>query len=140
MYNFYYRLKERYGDGIKLLYTDTDSLILFINTEDFYEDMKSMIDEFDTSEYQNNNIYGIPQVNKKVLGKFKDELNGKILDEFIGLASKLYTYKILDSIKEMKKAKGIKKNVVEKNINFDDYKRCLELEKEKFIDQKMIKK
>ena len=30
MYDFYYRLKERYGDRIKLLYTDTDSLIIDI--------------------------------------------------------------------------------------------------------------
>ncbi|MBP1526245.1 MAG: hypothetical protein H9Q67_07120, partial [Spiroplasma ixodetis] len=48
MYNFYYRLKERYGDKIKLLYTDTDSLIMSIKTNDFHEDMKEMIDEFDT--------------------------------------------------------------------------------------------
>ena len=62
MYN---RLKERYGDKIKLLYTDTDSLIISINTKDFYEDMKDMIDEFDTSDYRKDNIYGISQVDKK---------------------------------------------------------------------------
>ena len=73
------------------------------------------------------------------MGKFKDEVNGKILGEFIGLASKLYTYKMFESIKQMKKAKGIKKNIVEKNISFDDYKMCLELEKDKLINQRMIK-
>ena len=81
MIEFYYRLKEKYGDKIKLLYTDTDSLIISINTKDFYEDMKEMIDEFDTSDYKKDNIYRLPQVNKKVLGKFKDEMNGRILEE-----------------------------------------------------------
>ena len=52
MYDFYYRLKERYGDRIKLLYTDTDLLIISIKTKDFYDDMKEMIDEFDTSNYK----------------------------------------------------------------------------------------
>ena len=113
MYDFYYRLKERYGDKIKLLYTDTDSLIISINTEDFYEDMKGMIDEFDTSDYKKDNIYGLPRVNKKVLGKFKDEMNGRILEEFIGLASKLYFNKVFASNNdEMKKTKGVQKNII----------------------------
>ena len=85
MYNFHYRLKEKHGDKIKLLYTDTDSLIISIKSKDFYNDMKEMIDEFDTSDYKKDNIYSLSQVNKKVLGKFKDEMNGKILEEFIGL-------------------------------------------------------
>jgi len=102
-------LKERYGDGIKLLCTDTDSLIITVKTEYFYEDMKGTIDEFNTSDYKKDNVYGIPQVNKKILGKLKDEMNGKILEEFIGLASKFYSNKVFASNdKEMKKAKGIK--------------------------------
>jgi hypothetical protein len=71
-----------------LLYTDTASLITEIKTNDFYFDVKnSLINEFDTSDYSKDNIYGIPLVNKNVLGKFKDELNGQIMEEFIGLRS-----------------------------------------------------
>ena len=140
MYDFYYRLKERYGDKIKLLYTDTDSLIISIKTKDFYEDMKDMIDEFDTSDYKKDNSYGLPQVNKKVLGKFKDEMNGKILEEFIGLASKLYSNKVFASNNdEMKKAKGVKKNIIKNQITHNDYKICLENKITKTVKQKMIR-
>jgi hypothetical protein len=59
------------------------------------------------------------------LGKFKDELNGQIIEEFIGLKSKLYAYKMFKNRKEGKKAKGIKKNVVKKEICFEDFKKCL---------------
>jgi hypothetical protein len=126
MYDFYYNtIKEKYNENVKLLYMDTDSLIMEIKTDDFYNDMKSMINEFDTSDYLKDNAYGMPLVNKKVLGKFKDELNGKIMDEFIGLRSKLYAYKLFANGNETKKAKGVKKNVVQKEICFDDFRKCL---------------
>ncbi|XP_065204586.1 uncharacterized protein LOC135834592 [Planococcus citri] len=105
----YTKLKREYKNDVKLLYTDTDSLILSIKTPDFYSDMKGMIDEFDTSDYPENNIYGIPQVNKKVIGKFKDEMKGKSIEEFIGLASKLYSIKVFEE-DEKKRAKGVKKH------------------------------
>ena len=47
-------------------------------------------------------------VNKKVLGKFKDEENGKIIKEFIGLKPKMYAIK-LENDDLHKKAKGIPK-------------------------------
>ena len=123
MYDFYYRLKQRYEDKIKLLYDDTDSLIISIKTKDFYEDMKDMINEFDTSDYKENNIHNLPRKNRKVLGKFKDEMNGKILEEFIGLDSKLYSNKVFASNNdEMKKAKGVKKNIIKNQIIHNDYK------------------
>ncbi|CAF4679604.1 unnamed protein product, partial [Rotaria magnacalcarata] len=54
----------------------------------------------------------------------KDETGGKPIVEFVGLRAKLYAYKTVDNIEE-KKAKGIKKKVVEQTINLEDYKRCL---------------
>ena len=46
-------------------------------------------------------------INKKVIGKFKDEAAGKQITHFVGLRAKLYSYKIEDQV--IKKAKGIKK-------------------------------
>ena len=40
------------------------------------------------------------------------------------LASKIYSYK-MDDGSEKKKAKGTKKNTIENNIRFENYKDCL---------------
>ncbi|GBN36509.1 hypothetical protein AVEN_10571-1 [Araneus ventricosus] len=70
MYDFHYNMmKPKCGEQIKLLYMDTDSFIYDIKTKDFYDDMKGMIDYLDTSDYQENNRYGIPRVNKKGFGE-----------------------------------------------------------------------
>ena len=53
-----------------------------------------------------------------------DELGGKIMTEFAALRPKSYAYRKLDN-KEDKKCKGIKKCVVKKMLDFDDYKNCL---------------
>ncbi|KAE9523187.1 hypothetical protein AGLY_016420 [Aphis glycines] len=132
-------MNKKYGNRVRLLYTDTDSLILEIKTDDFYQDIKINLDHFDTSDYPKDNIYDLPLVNKKVLGKFKDELNGKIMTEFIGLRSKLYSHRILDSEKEIKKSKGVKKNVVENKICFDDFKNCLLTKKPKYVIQNLFR-
>ena len=63
------------------------------------------------------------QKKQKVIGKFKDEAAGKQISHFVGLRAKLYSYKIEDD--DVKKAKGILKNVIKKEITFDDYKQCL---------------
>ncbi|XP_057308181.1 uncharacterized protein LOC130646062 [Hydractinia symbiolongicarpus] len=64
--------------------------------------------------------------NKKVVGLMKDELNGKIMTEFITLRAKLYAYKSLTKEGGDRKAKGAKKCVTKKSITFEDYRRCLE--------------
>ncbi|CAH3143220.1 unnamed protein product [Pocillopora meandrina] len=127
MYGFHYKyIKSKYGDRAKLLFTDTDSLCYEIQTEDFYKDIIDDVDcLFDTSNIPKDHSSGLPQVNKKVIGKFKDEAGGKIIEEFVGLRAKLYSYKMFDGGGEMKKCKGVKKGVVESTISFDDYKRCL---------------
>lgn len=53
MYQFYYNvLKKKYGDKIRLLGTDTDSLIVYVETDDVYEDIKEDIQYYDTFDYK----------------------------------------------------------------------------------------
>ena len=41
MYSFYYDgLKPKYQDNIKLVYTDTDSYVIQVDTDDLYKDFK----------------------------------------------------------------------------------------------------
>ena len=53
MYEFWYDyLKPKYGDKVKLCYTDTDSFIIHIITEDVFEDISNDVEElYDTSNY-----------------------------------------------------------------------------------------
>ena len=84
-----------------------------------------MKDRFDTSDYPPGHSSGIPTgCNKKVLGKFKDEVAGRIVEEFVGLKAKLYSFKMFEG-EESRKCKGVKKSVVEKSITHEDYKECL---------------
>ena len=111
MYDFHYNyIKQKYGDKAKLLFTDTDSLMHEIQTEDFYKDISEDVKHrFDTSDYPPNHPSSIPSgFNKKVLGMFKDEAGGKVIDEFVGLRAKLYSYKMFE-VEESKKCKGVKK-------------------------------
>ena len=127
MYDFHYNYIKPKFRGASLLFTDTDSLAYEIQTEDFYSDISSDVEaKFDTSNFPDNHPSGIPTgANKKVVGMFKDEAGGKIIEEFVGLRAKLYSYKMFNSKKETKKCKGVKQGVVEKTITFDDYKTCL---------------
>ena len=60
---------------------DTDSFIIHIETEDFYKDIADDVDKwFDTSGYDKDDNRPLPPgISKRVLGMFKDELNGKNL-------------------------------------------------------------
>ena len=141
MYDFHYNyIKQKYGDKAKLLFSDTDSLMSEIHTEDFYKDISGDVkDRFDTSDYPENHPSGIPTgINKKVLGKMKDEAAGKIIKEFVGLRAKLYSF-IMDDGGEIKKCKGIKKQVVESSISHEDYKTCLLTGKEQLRKQNILR-
>lgn len=125
MYDFHYSImKPFYGTNLKMCYTDTDSFLYSIQTNDIYRDIKHHFEQyFDTSNYSDNNIYGIKKRNNKVPGLFKDELGGQLIAEFVGLRSKLYCIKTENT--ELKKAKGTKKSVVKK-MCFKDYKTVLD--------------
>ncbi|XP_063392461.1 uncharacterized protein LOC134677958 [Cydia fagiglandana] len=142
MFDFHYNyMLPKYSENIRLLYTDTDSFIYDINTNDFYEDIKPDVqDKFDTSDFQIDNIYALPRVNKNVLGKMKDEVSGRIISKFIGIRSKCYYVekaaaedvlmgKMGGKEKEgdnvIKKIKGIKKCVIAKTVSGEDYHNCI---------------
>ena len=127
MFNFHYNyIQKKYKDRAELLFTDTDSLMYQIYTDDFYKDIFHDIEtKFDTSDYPPNHPSGIlTGVNTKVIGMFKDEVAGKQITCFVGLRPKLYSFKI-EERKEFRKCKGIKKNFVKKGIEFEDYVQCL---------------
>ena len=127
MYDFHYNyIKNKFNDKATLLFTDTDSLAYEIETEDFYKDISGDVHGFfDTSNFPKGHSSGIEVgCNKKVVGMFKDEAGGKIISEFVGLRAKLYAYKMHEG-KEEKRCKGVKKAVVKRSINFEDYKTCL---------------
>ena len=69
---------------------------------------------------------------------FKDEVNGKVIDEFVGLRAKLYAYKMLEG-EESKKCKGVKISVVKKSITHEDYKKCLFTGKEQLRKMNVIR-
>lgn len=124
MYDFYYgHIKPNYGQNVEMLYTDTDSFILQVKTDCFYTDMKQNLNRYDTSDYSENNMFNMPLVNKKIPGLFKDEMNGEIMTEFVGLRSKMYCVRC--GKKEEKKAKGVKKCVLKKSITFKHYMKCI---------------
>ena len=75
---------------------------------------------FDNSDYPESSKFYFKE-NKKVIGKFKDEAAGVPIVEFIGLKSKMYSYRTEG--KENKTAKGVKKGVIRKELSFADYKR-----------------
>ena len=141
MYDFHYNyIKPKYGVKAKLLFTDTDSFMYEIETEDFYKDIsKDVKDRFDTSDYPENHPSGIPTgINKKVLGMFKDEAAGNGIKEFVGLRAKLYSF-IMVNGKENKRCKGVKKQVVESSITHEDYKTCLRTGKEQLRKQNILR-
>ena len=131
-------MKKMYGDNIRLLFTDTDSLMYEVQTDDFYQDMWSMRDQFDLSNYPAASQYKDP-TNNRVVGKFKDEANGDPILEFVGLRAKMYSYQTLshnetgkETIITKKRAKGIQKAAVSK-LRHEEFKCQLDAPEENFI-------
>ena len=101
-----------------LIYYLHTLIVYEIKTEDVYEDFYKNKSLFDFSDYQKIQIFFDP-VNKKVIGKMKDEYKRKIISAFVGLKSKMYSLVTVGN-EEIKKAKRVNTNVV-KNIRYREY-------------------
>ena len=99
-------LLEIYMTTNQVLFTDTDSLMYDIKTEDVNKDFSSNEDLFDS--------------NKLVIGKMKDETGGVAIEEFGGLKPRMYLFLVGDN-SEHKKTKDVNKNVVV-TISHNEYK------------------
>ena len=134
MYSFHYDyMKQKYPD-CRLLFTDTDSLCYDILTEDIYKDMKEDEDLFDTSDYPKEHFLH-SEVNKKVLGKMKDECAGIPIQEFVGLRPKMYS--ILYGDKEKKAAKGVTRPC-QRKIKHENYRNCLFQRTQTIVEGRII--
>ena len=100
-------MKNKYDNKSKLLFTDTDSLMYEIKTEDVYEYFSSDKEMFDFSNYSPKPKY-YDNSNKLVIGKIKDETGGVAIEEFVGLKPKMYSFLVDNS--EHKKAKGVNRS------------------------------
>ena len=113
MYDFHYNyIKRKYPD-LTLLFNYTDSLLYQIQTDDVYEYFYADKHLFNFWGYEKESPFYNDE-NKKVISRMKDELNEKIIEEFVGLRAK--TYSLKTKKEEMKKAKGVKSNVVKKDL------------------------
>ena len=122
MYKFHYGyVKKKYGDRARLCMTDTDSLAYSIKTDDIYKDMVGEIELFDTSNYPEEHFLYSAK-NKKVIGKMKDECQGRVLTEFVGLRPKMYSLQI--GTAEKHTAKGVS-GAARRDLTHQDYLDCV---------------
>lgn len=82
-------LKSKYGDNIKLILSDTDSLMFQVFTDDVYQDLLGMKDVMDMSPYSVRS--GLHDAtNKKVIGMMSDEKPDQVISEVVALKPKMY--------------------------------------------------
>ena len=127
MYDFHYRYVKKKWPKAQLCFTDTDSLLYKIETDDLLEDIsKDVAENFDTSDFPSDHPKvqdgTIKRMNKKVLGMMKDETQGKSIVDFVGLRAKCYSFILEDTGK--RKCKGITKSVI-KRMEHKDWIKCL---------------
>ena len=124
MYDFHYNYFLKKFENVKVLLSDTDSFCYYIKTKkDFYKIIKEDLDWFDFSNY-NKGHENYNNDNHLVPGKMKDEMGGKIIDEFVGLRSKMYSLTVQNQ-QDKKAAKGFLRSI-QKDIRHEDYLRCID--------------
>ena len=138
MYRFHYKeMIAKYGNRVKLAYTDPDSFIYRIETENLFNDLALNLDAYDTSDYPPDHpLYS--RTNAKVLGKFKDECVSLAVQEFVGLRSKMYSI-LLPGCKSKFTAKGVSQRHVLKHLKHEYYLHTLKTMGSSFLKYRTIR-
>jgi hypothetical protein len=130
MYRFHFDVMQpRYGLDLKLIMTDTDSLLYSIPTKDFHADLldPALGKHFDTSNLPPDHP-AYSEERKAQPGFFKDESAGKHIREVVALRAKSYCVLMEDGHKSKATQKGIKQTSFAK-LDIDDYRTCLQEQK-----------
>ena len=123
IHEFHYDyIKNKCGNNSRLLFTDTGSLMYEIKTEDVHEGFSKDKIMFYFSSHSAKSKH-CHNSNNLIVSKMKDETGGVIIEDFVGVKTKMYSFLIDDSIK-CKKAQGVDKNVVA-TISLNEYKYVL---------------
>ena len=110
-----------------MVYIDIDSCLFHTKPNDIYEELNT-IKKIDFLDYpKEHKCYD--ENNKKVLGKFKDELKNKIIIGFIALRPKCYAYLVYDDDKKYKKCKGITKGIIRHQMKYKEFETVLKTNK-----------
>ena len=124
MFNFHYEVMKPLFPQSTLCFTDTDSFLYHIKTPDVYKDIGSIRDHFDFSNFPPSHpLYDTSK--RAVIGKFKDEAEGKPIKEFIGLRSKCYSILVGDG-KQKHTSAGVKTEVSKKLLKHEQYRKTLQ--------------
>ena len=126
MYKIYYNMfKKYYNERLNLLYSDTDSFVFQIYTNDVEYDLKNVFKNImDFSNYPKDH-YCFDESKKKAIGYVKVENAEKHIQQFVGLKSKLYSI-LLNDKSEKRTAKGLNKSVLKNNVTHNHYVNVIE--------------
>lgn len=118
--SFYDKIMPAFKNDVRVLFSDTDSFFFSVPHSE-KNPLKKMAKILDTSNFDKNHPMYDPS-RKSQLGYFKSEVGNNEIDQFIGLRSKVYAFKTMNTIQ--KKCKGISKRY-RKNIPFSAFENCL---------------
>ena len=91
LYEFHYDyIKNKYDNKSKIFFTDTDSVMYEIKTENVSEDFSSNKEMLDSSNYSTKSKY-YDSLNKLVIGKMKGDTRGAAIEEFVGFMPKMHS-------------------------------------------------
>ena len=143
MYNFhYYVMMKNYGDNIKFFYSDPDSLIYEVHTEDLYDDLRELVENFDFSSFPTcHPLHNCD--NKGKVGCFKVESQDgkslKLIREAIAIRPKMYHLDVYNTAQpNVESFKQATKGVPRNTLTYQDFSDCLHENKTKTIEFNII--
>lgn len=134
MMDLYWRLKNQLGDRMTLLFTDTDSLAIHVETPDLVGELRPLMDILDTSSLPKDHpLYD--ETFARCQGRLKIEYGAHDIVRFAGVRAKCYALDLehAGGGSVVYKAKGVQKGALKRSVTFEDYKRCVFESVSKFV-------